>query len=145
GVVDDKVHELVDESWSLGADPAFGEDRRVLTGRALALAAALDWPAAAPQAAAVLDAVLRKTPLRADAILARAAVFLLAGDAEKAVTLTEAATAIPDVPARVHYLLARALLAQGKQADGLAELARYRAAFPYDALAARLAEKARAG
>ena len=116
-----------------------------MTGRALALAAALDWPSAAEEAAAVLDGVLRKTPLRADAILARAAVFLLAGDAEKAVTLTEAAKAIPDVPPRVHYLLARALLAEGKQADGLAELSRYRAAFPYDALAARLGEKGRAG
>src|SRR6185437_15406378 len=137
GVVDDKVHELVDESWSLGADPAFGEDRRVLTGRALALAAALDWPAAAEEAAAVLDGVLRKTPLRADAILARAAVFLLAGDAGKAVTLTRAAKAIPDVPPRVHYLLARALLAQGKQTDGLAELERYREPAPDDAVAPR--------
>jgi tetratricopeptide (TPR) repeat protein len=145
GVVDEKVHDLVDEAWSLGADPAFGEDRRALTGRALALAAALDWPAAAEEAAAVLDGVLRKTPLRADAILARAAVYLLAGDAEKAVTLTEAAKAIPDVPPRVHYLLARALLAEGKQADGLAELRRYREAYPYDALAARLAEEARTG
>ena len=95
GVVDEKVHDLIDEAWSLGADPAFGEERRALTGRALALAAALDWPAAAEEAAAVLDGVLRKTPLRADAILPRAAVFLLAGDAEKAVTLTEAAKAHP--------------------------------------------------
>jgi len=145
GVVDDKVHDLIDEAWSLGADPAFGEDRRALTGRALALAAALDWPAAAEEAAAVLDGVLRKTPLRADAILARANLYLLAGDADKAVTLTEAAKAVPDVPPRVHYLLARALLAQGKQADGLAELRRYREAHPYDALAARLGEEARAG
>jgi hypothetical protein len=145
GVVDDKVHDLVDEAWSLGADPAFVEERLVLTGRALALAAALDWPAAAEEAAAVLDGVLRKTPLRAEAILARATVYLLAGDAEKAVTLTEAAKAIPEVPPRVHYLLARALLAEGKQADGLAELRRYREAYPYDALAARLAEEARAG
>jgi hypothetical protein len=145
GVVDDKVHELVDESWSLGTDPAFGEDRRVLTGRSLALASALDWPAASEEAAAVLDGVLRKTPLRAEAILSRAAVFLLAGDAEKAVTLTEAAKAIPDVPPRVHYLLARALLAEGKQADGLAELERYRKLVPDDALAARLATEARAG
>ncbi len=145
GVVDEKVHDLIDEAWSLGADPAFGEDRRALTGRALALAAALDWPAAAEEAAAVLDGVLRKTPLRADAILARAAVYLLAGDAEKALTLSEAAKAIPDVPPRVHYLLARALLAEGKQADGVAELRRYRESYPYDALAARLAEEARAG
>lgn len=145
GVVDDKVHDLVDEAWSLGADPAFSEERRVLTGRALALAAALDWPAAAEEAAAVLDGVLRKTPLRTDAILARAAVYLVAGDAEKAITLTEAAKAIPDVPPRVHYLLARALLAEGKQADGLAALRRYREAEPDDALAARLADLARTG
>jgi tetratricopeptide (TPR) repeat protein len=145
GVVDEKVHDLIDEAWSLGADPAFGEDRRALTGRALALAAALDWPAASEEAAAVLDGVLRKTPLRADAILARANVYLLAGDAEKAITLTEAAKAIPEVPPRVHYLLARALLAAGKQADGLAELRRYRETYPYDALAARLGEEARAG
>ncbi len=145
GVVDEKVHDLVDEAWSLGADPAFGEDRRALTGRALALAAALDWPGAPEEAAAVLDGVLRQTPLRADAILARADVYLLGGDAEKAVTLAEAAKAIPDVPPRVHYLLARGLLAEGKQADGLAELRRYREAYPYDALAARLAEEARAG
>ncbi len=145
GVVDDKVHDLVDEAWSLGADPAFAEERRTLTGRALALAAALDWPAAAEEAAAVLDGVLRKTPLRAEAILARAAVYLLAGDADKAITLTEAAKAIPDVPPRVHSLLARALLAEGKLADGLAELRRYREAEPDDALAARLAELARTG
>jgi hypothetical protein len=145
GVVDDKVHDLVDEAWSLGADPAFGEERRALTGRALALAAALDWPAAAEEAAAVLDGVLRKTPLRTDAILARVAVYLLAGDAEKAITLTEAARAIPDVPPRVHYLLARALLAEGKQADGLTALRRYREAEPDDALGARLAELARTG
>jgi len=145
GVVDEKVHDLIDEAWSLGADPAFGEERRALTGRALALAAALDWPAASEEAAAVLDGVLRKTPLRADAILARANVYLLAGDAEKAITLTEAAKAIPDVPPRVHYLLARALLAAGKQADGLAELRRYRESYPYDALAARLGEAARGG
>ncbi len=145
GVVDEKVHDLVDEAWSLGADPAFGEDRRALTGRALALAAALDWPAAAEEAAAVLDGLLRQAPLRADAILARAALFLLAGEADKALTLAEAAKAIPDVPPRAHYLLARALLAEGKQADGLAELQRYRSAAPDDALAARLGELARTG
>ena len=45
--VDEKVHDLVDEAGSLAADPAFEEQRRALTGRALALAAALDWPGAA--------------------------------------------------------------------------------------------------
>lgn len=144
-VVDEKVHDLIDEAWSLGADPAFPQERRVLTGRGLALAAALDWPAAQEEAAAVLDDILRRTPLNADAILARASVYLLAGDAEKAVTLTEAALAIPTVPARVHYILARALLAQGKQADGAAELRRYLTTNPFDALGARLNAQARAG
>ncbi|HEY5091105.1 MAG TPA: hypothetical protein VIK30_14095 [Polyangia bacterium] len=145
GAVDEKVHDLLDESWSLAADPAFVEERRVLTGRALALAAALDWPAAAEEAAAVLDDVLARTPLRADAALSRVAVLLLAGDAAKAITLAEAATAIPEVPARVHYLLARALIAAGKAADGAAELRRFRQADPYDALAVRLAAKSSAG
>ncbi len=144
-VVDEKVHDLIDEAWSLGADPAFHEDQHALTGRTLALAAALDWPGAAEEAAAVLDEVLRRTPLRADAVLSRAAVFLLAGDAEKALTLSEAATAIPEVPARVHYLTARALYAQGKKAEAAAELRKYRDVEPYDALAARLAEAAMKG
>jgi hypothetical protein len=131
GAVEEKVHDLLDESWSLAADPAFVEERRVLTGRALALAAALD--------------VLGRTPLRADAALSRVAVLLLAGEAAKAITLAEAATAIPEVPPRVHYLLARALIAAGKAADGAAELRRYRQADPYDALAVRLAGKSSAG
>ncbi|MES1209565.1 MAG: hypothetical protein ABUS79_26815 [Pseudomonadota bacterium] len=139
-VVDEKVHDLIDESWSLAADPAFHEEQHALTGRALALAAALDWPGAQEQAAAVLDDVLRRTPLRADAVLARAAVFLLALDAEKALTLAEAGTAIPDVPPRVHYLAARALAAQGKKPEAAAELRKYRDAQPYDALAARLSD-----
>ena len=60
-VVDEKVHDLIDEAWSLAADPAFHEDQHALTGRTLALAAALDWPGAAEEAAAVLDEVLRRT------------------------------------------------------------------------------------
>jgi len=143
--VDEKVHDLLDESWSLIADPAFLEEHRVLTGRALALAAALDWPAAAEEAAAVLDDVLARTPLRADAVLSRASVFLLAGDAAKALTLAEAATAIQDVSPRVHYLLARALIATGKAAEGAAALRRYRQIDPFDALAVRLAAKSAAG
>ncbi len=141
-VVDEKVHDLIDESWSLAADPAFHEEQHALTGRALALAAALDWPGAQQEAAAVLDDVLRRTPLREDAVLARAAVFLLADDAEKALTLAEAATAIPEVPPRVHYLAARALAAQSKKSEAAAELRKYRDAQPYDALAARLADAA---
>lgn len=145
GAVDEKIHDLLDESWSLVADPAFAEEHRVLTGRALALAAALDWPAAAEEAAAVLDDVLTRTPLRADAVLSRAAVFLLAADAAKALTLAEAAGAIPNVSPRVHYLRARALIATGKAADGAAELRRYRQTDPFDAQAVRLAAKSGAG
>jgi hypothetical protein len=145
GTVDEKVHDLLDESWSLIADPAFAEEQRVLTGRTLALAAALDWPGAAEEAAAVLDDVLGRTPLRADAILSRASVMLLAGDAGKAIALAEAATAIPDVPPRVHYILARALIAAGKAAEGAAELRRTRDADPFDALAGRLAAKSSTG
>jgi hypothetical protein len=141
-VVDEKVHDLIDEAWSLAADPAFHEDQHALTGRTLALAAALDWPGAGEEAAAVLDDVLRRTPLRADAVLARAAVFLLAGDADKALTLAEAGTAIPEVPARVHYLASRALYALGKKPDGATELRKYRDVEPYDALASRLADAA---
>jgi len=144
-VVDEKIHDLIDESWSLGADPNFHEDQHALTGRTLALAAALDWPGAAEEAAAVLDDVLRRTPLRADAVLARTAVFLLASDGDKALTLAEAGLAIPGMPARVHYLAARALFAQGKKAEATTELRKYRDAEPYDALAARLAEAGRAG
>jgi hypothetical protein len=46
GAVDDLVHKLIDEAWSLMLDKPFEEDGRALTGRALALAAALDWPGA---------------------------------------------------------------------------------------------------
>ncbi|MES1164574.1 MAG: bacterial transcriptional activator domain-containing protein [Verrucomicrobiota bacterium] len=141
-VVDEKVHDLIDESWSLAADPAFHEEQHALTGRGLALAAALDWPGAQEEAAAVLDEVLRRTPLRGDAVLARAAVFLLAGDADKALMLAEAGTAIPEIPARVHYLAARALDAQGKKSEAAAELRAYRDIQPYDGLAARLADAA---
>jgi len=93
----------------------------------------------------VLDEVLRRTPLRADAVLARSSVFLLAGDAEKAVTLAEAAAAIPEVPARAHYLAARGLYAEGKKPEAAAELRKYRETEPYDALATRLAEAAARG
>jgi tetratricopeptide (TPR) repeat protein len=125
GAVDEKVHDLVDEAFSLGVDPAFQNQRRVLTGRALALAAGLDWPGAAEQARAVLDDAIRKTPASPDAILSRASVHLLAGENDRAVDLAETATAMPGVSSRLHYLVARGLLASGKQKEGLASLKRY--------------------
>ena len=138
GAVDEKLHDLVDEAWSLIADPDFQEDRRVLTGRALALAAALDWPGAAEAAAAVLDDAIRRSPQRADALLARAGVGLLAGDRERALGLARGALALPGASSRAHYLLARALLASGKTDEGLAALRRYLDDEPFDPRARKL-------
>jgi len=136
--VDQKVHELLDEAWSLIADPTYDLERRVLAGRALALAAALDWPGATESAGAVLDDVLRRAPLRADAVLARASVMLLAGQPEKAVTLADAAKAIPGVSPRFRYILARALLAAGRGGEALGELRLYLEDEPFDPRAQKL-------
>jgi tetratricopeptide (TPR) repeat protein len=138
--VDDKVHDLVDEAGSLAADPAFEVERRALLGRALALAAALDWPAAAAAAAAVLEDSIHRTPTRADTAIARASLYLLTGENDKALGQAEAAKAIPDPPARLHYVLGRALLASGKTAEGLAELKRYLDDEPADARARKLVD-----
>lgn len=70
-VVTQKVHDLIDEAWSLVAEEAFDTDRRELAGRALVLGAYLGWPAAAPSAGAVLDDVLRRVPGRAAAVAAQ--------------------------------------------------------------------------
>jgi hypothetical protein len=72
--VSEKVHDLVDEAWSLVADETFDLDRRELAGRALALGAHLGWPAAAVAAGAVFDDVLKKSPTRATTVAARAAL-----------------------------------------------------------------------
>jgi hypothetical protein len=81
--VTEKIHDLVDEAWSLVADESFDIDRRELTGRALALGAHLGWPAAGVSAAAVLDDVLKRSPDRPTAAAARAALarFLVAPSA----------------------------------------------------------------
>ncbi|HVZ71685.1 MAG TPA: hypothetical protein VHJ20_04860 [Polyangia bacterium] len=133
-----KVHELVDEAWSLMADPAFDLQRRELSGRALALAAALDWPGAAESAAAVLDDVVARAPTHAAPLVARASVYLLAGQVERALTTAEAAAALPDAPARAHYVLGRARLAAGKTEPGLAALRQYLAVEPRDLRASRI-------
>jgi hypothetical protein len=137
-VVDARVHDLLDESWSLEVDPAFGVLHRVLAGRALALAAALDWPGAAESAAAVLDDAQLRAPDRADVLVARASVHLLAGRAEPAVLVAERAVALPHAPTRARYVLGRALLAAGKTKEGLEELRRYAALEPRDPRAGRL-------
>jgi hypothetical protein len=137
-VVDEKVHDLVDEAWSLVADNRFDLDRRELTGRALALGAALDWPGASEVAAAVLDDVLRRSSTRADAMIARASVHLLAGENDKAAALAESATLVSGAPPRAHYVLGRSLLAAGKTQAGLAALKLYSDSDPLDPRTRRL-------
>ncbi len=137
-LVDEKVHDLVDEAWSLVADPRFDLDRRELTGRALALGAALDWPGAPEVAAAVLDDVLRRSSTRADAMIARASLHLMAGEADKAASLAETATLVPGASPRAYYLLGRALLATGKTEAGLSALKTYADSDPIDPRVRRL-------
>ncbi|MEP6654112.1 MAG: hypothetical protein ABJA82_12185 [Myxococcales bacterium] len=72
--VTEKVHELLDEAWSLTAEEAYDLDRRELAGRALALGAHLGWPAAGVAADAVLADVLKKAPMRPVAAAARASL-----------------------------------------------------------------------
>jgi hypothetical protein len=137
-VVDERVHDLLDEAWSLKLDPAFDVQRRALAGRALALGAALDWPGAAESAAAVLDDAQTRMPNRADVLVARASVHLLRGNAAFAVTTAEKATGLPGAPIRAHYVLGRALLGAGNTKAGLDELRRYLALAPSDPRAGRL-------
>ncbi len=137
-VVDEKVHDLVDEAWSLMADNRFDLDRRELTGRALALGAALDWPGASEVAAAVLDDVLRRSSTRADAMIARASVHLLAGEIDKAAALAESATLVSGAAPRAHYVLGRSLIAAGKTQAGLSALKIYADSDPIDPRARRL-------
>ena len=138
GVVDEKVHDLVDEAWSLVADSGFDLERRELTGRALALGAALDWPGAAPVAAAVLDDVLRRSSTRVEAMVARAMLHLLAGENDKAVALAEGAVLVPVTSPRAYYVLGRSLMAVGKVDEGLAALKLHLDSDPLDARARRL-------
>jgi hypothetical protein len=77
-VVTQKVHDLIDEAWSLVAEESYDLDRRELAGRALVLGAYLGWPAAAVSARAVLDDVLRRVPNRAAALAAQSALARVA-------------------------------------------------------------------
>ncbi|HET6283710.1 MAG TPA: hypothetical protein VFH73_22335 [Polyangia bacterium] len=137
-VVDEKVHDLLDEAWSLSADPAFAVERRELAGRALALGAALDWPGAAPLAAAVLEDLSRMMPNQPEVAVSRAATLLLAGDPDKAATIAQAAVRVPNVGPRAYYVLGRGLLAGGQIAPGIAALRRYLELDPADPRAQRL-------
>lgn len=136
--VDVKVHELIDEAWSLQLDPELQVEGRVLAGRALALAAALDWPGAAESAAAVLDDALGRAPGRADAALARANVHLLTGQPAPALELAHEVAGAAHPPARSRYVLGRALLAAGKPSEGLVSLRRYVSDEPRDPRASKL-------
>src|SRR5207249_3196122 len=122
--VDEKVHDLVDEAWSLVADSKYDLDRRELAGRALVIGSELGWPASAPVAAAVLDDVLRKDSARGGATQARAALALLEGDAARALSLARAAAGLHGSSARAIWIEARALAALGR--GGEAEVSRRR-------------------
>ena len=49
----------------------------------------------------MLDDALARTPLRPDAILARANLHLLAGESDRAADLADTAVAMPDAPPRL--------------------------------------------
>ena len=137
-LVDEKVHDLLDEAWSLSADPAFAVERRELAGRALALGAALDWPGAAAVASAVLEDLARMMPNQPDVAVSRASTLLLAGDPDKAAIVAQAAVRVPSAVPRAYYVLGRGLLAGGQIAPGMAALRRYRELDPADPRAQRL-------
>lgn len=130
--VDEKVHELLDEAWSLTADEKLDVDRRELAARALALAAALGWPAAAEAAAGVLDDVLKRAPARPWALVTRATTALLQGQADRAIAWAEGARGSAGSPPRAELVLARAYRAAGRLAEADAALARFLVRDPLD-------------
>jgi|GEM_PF-1869992 len=131
-IVAQKVHDLIDEGWSLLADETFDVTRRELVGRAWVLAAYLDWPGARVQAAAVLDDVLARSPGRPAAAVARGALALLEGDFEQALAFATTALAAPELPPRAFWVAARALAALGRTQESQAMLTRLTAALPRD-------------
>jgi hypothetical protein len=82
--------------------------------------------------------VLVRAPTHAAPAIARASVFLLAGQAERAARLAEVAAGLPGASPRARYVLGRALLAAGKNAEGLATLRRALVDAPTDVRASRL-------
>jgi len=131
-VVSQKVHDLIDEAWSLVADESYDLCRRELVGRAWVLGAYLGWPAAPVVAAAVLDDVLAKAPGRPAASVARAALALLDSDFVRAETLTRQVLAAPDPPARAWWISSRALAALGRTAEADQAVVRFRVLQPRD-------------
>ena len=80
----------------------------------------------------------KRAPERAEILVARAAVHQLHGNPELAAQVSTEASALPGAPARARYVLGRALLADGKANQGLAELRSYVAIVPGDPRAGRL-------
>jgi tetratricopeptide (TPR) repeat protein len=144
-VVSQKVHDLIDEAWSLVADESYDLYRRELVGRAWVLAAYLDWPAARVVAAAVLDDVLQKAPGRPAAAVARASLALLEGDFARGAELAQRALASPEAPARAWWVQGRALAALGRAAEAQQAVARFRVANPRDVRARQPQEILKAG
>jgi hypothetical protein len=144
-VVSQKVHDLIDEAWSLLADESYDLYRRELVGRAWVLGAYLDWPAARVVAAAVLDDVLQKAPGRPAAAVARASLDLLEGDFAAAAELTRQALASPAPPARAWWVSGRALAALGRAAEAQQAVARFRVVQPRDVRARQPQEVLKGG
>jgi len=143
-VVSQKVHDLIDEAWSLVADESYDLYRRELVGRAWVLGAYLGWPAAPVVAAAVLDDVLAKAPGRPAASVARATLALLDGDFGRAEALTRQVLATPDPPARAWWISSRALAALGRTAEANQAVGRFRVLQPRDVRARQPQEVLRA-
>jgi hypothetical protein len=158
-VVAEKIHDLIDEAWSLVAEEAYDLDRRVLAARGYALGAALGWPAAIEAGLALVDDVLARAPARAEAWVAHGVLAGLRGDPGRA--LGDAREALgrqagagagvdegdlslepPELPAR--WLEVRALLAMGNRAEGGAALERFSTLAPGDRRAVRMRARLRA-
>jgi hypothetical protein len=137
-VLAEKIHDLIDEGWSLVAEEAYDVDRREVTARALVLGAVLGWPGAAESAMALLEDVLRRAPGRPDSLVARATLAYLAGDAERALDDARAAIALEPVRPRPRWIEVRALESAGRRGEAEGALRRFRTLDPGDVRAARL-------
>jgi hypothetical protein len=155
-VVAEKIHDLIDEAWSLVAEEAYDLDRRVLAARGYALGAALGWPAALEAGVALVEDVLARAPARSEAWVVHGVLAGLRGEPGRA--LGDAREALgrlagagadegdlsldpPDLPAR--WLEVRALLAMGNRAEGGAALERFLTLSPGDRRAVRMQARLR--
>ena len=136
--VSEKVHDLVDEAWSLVAEDAYDVDRREAAARAYVLGHALGWPGAAESATALLNDVLKRAPSRADALVARGTLALLSGDSATALASARSAIGVAPLSARARWIELRALVESGKRAEAEDALRRFRVMDPLDSRARRL-------